>query len=272
MFEVLQFGFMNRAIVAGLIVGIICPAIGIFIVLKRLSIVGDSLAHISLAGVAAGLISGIYPVITASVFAVLGALAIERLRAAYRNYSELAIGIMLSGGMAVGVILISLGNGFTVDVFSYLFGSIIATSVRDLWVMLVVGIIIVAVVGLLFKELFSIAFDEEAARLSGIPVVIVNASFAVITALTIVTAMRTVGILLVSSLIILPVAASLKVAKSFRQAFWLSIVFAESSTLIGILGSYYLDVAPGGAIILVAILILCMVLVTKRLQFGKGLS
>lgn len=264
MLEVFQFGFMNRALLAGAVVGIICPVIGLFLVLRRLSLIGDTLAHVSLAGVATGLLMKVYPVLTALLFALAAGIGIEKLREQYRRYGELAVAITLSFSVALAVVLISLGKSFNADLFAYLFGSIMTVTSRDVWLIAGLGAGVLAVVGLLFKELFFITFDEELARIGGLPVRGLNVLFTVLTAVTVAVAMRVVGILLISSLMVLPVAASLQVARSFRAALALAVAFSQLAVLAGLLAAYYLDLAPGGTVVLTAVALLLAVLAARR--------
>ena len=270
MFEILQYGFMQRALMAGIIVGILCPLIGIFIVLRRMSLIGDSLSHVALAGVAAGVLSNTYPMGMALVFSIVAALGIEQLRKKYVEYAELAIAIILSAGLGTAVVLIGLAKNVNIDLMGYLFGSITTVLKTDLWLITGLGIIIILSVKLLYKELFYIAFDEEAARLSGIPVKTINLFFILIIATTITLSMRIVGILLVSSLMVIPVATSLQIAKSFKHAMVLSLMFAEASVITGIFISYWLELAPGGTIVLLSVSILLMVVMAKGIS--KSLS
>ncbi|MFV9511578.1 metal ABC transporter permease [Tepidibacillus sp. LV47] len=269
MFEMLQYDFMQRALLAGIMISIISPTIGVFIVLRRLSLIGDTLSHVTLAGVAAGILGGIYPVFSGMIFAVLAALGIEKLRKLYRSYEELAIPIMLSAGIGLAVVFISLANGFNVDLFSYLFGSVMAVSRQDLLTIFAVGMIILILIYLFFKELFYLSFDEEAARLSGIPHRFINTLFIVLVALTISLSMRIVGILLVSSLMTIPVAASLQIANSFKEAYAYAILFSLLSVIFGMTLSYLFDLATGGTIVLTSVVILLLVILGKRLIIGK---
>lgn len=262
--EIFQYSFMQRAIIAGLIVGTICPLIGIFIVLRRMSLIGDSLSHVALSGVAAGILAGIYPMGTALVFSVVAALAIEKLRKSYNQYAELAIAIILSAGIGIAVVLVSLANSINVDLFGYLFGSITTVLIEDVYMIVVLGIFIILFVKLFYKELFYIAFDEEAARIAGIPVKFINLAFTVIIASTITLSMRIVGILLVSSMMVIPVATSLQVANSFRQATVLSVILAEVSVFLGIIASYYFELASGGTIVVISVVILIFTILGKQ--------
>lgn len=266
----LSYEFMQRAVLAGAVIGFICPLIGIFLVLRRMSMIGDSLSHVALSGVAAGMLTGTYPVAVALVFSVGAALAIEKLRDSFKEYAEIATAIVLSGGIGLAVVLISLAKSFNASLYSYLFGSITTVMPTDVAIILGLGILISFLVAVLYKEMFYIAFDDDAARLAGVPVKRVNLVFIVMIAATITLSMRIVGILLVSSLMVLPVAASLQVAKSFKQAMWYSVLFAQVSVFIGMISAYYYELASGGTIVLVAVLLLLCVLFYKRIAKGSN--
>jgi zinc transport system permease protein len=266
--EILQYDFMRRALIAGMIIALICPLIGIFLVLRRLSMIGDTLAHVSMAGVAAGLIMGINGIIGALVFTVAAAFGIEGLRKVYHHYAEIAIAVILSTGIGLAGLLISLGQGDMAQLFGYLFGSIMAVTRTDIFLILGVGLFVLGATVLLYKELFYISFDEEAAMLAGIPVSAINIFFVLLTAMTIAIAMRVVGILMVSSLMILPVATGLQVAKSFKTALFWAVGFAVFAVLTGLFSSYYLDTAPGGTIVLTSVLTLLIVILIKGCKDG----
>lgn len=246
---------MQRAFVAGLMIGTIAPAIGVFLVLRRLSLIADTLAHVALAGVAAGLLLGVNPVIGALAVAVFGAVGIERLRVSGRLFGEAALAIFLSGGLAAAVVMISLADGFNVGLFSYLFGAITAVQPRDLGLILILGLVVLTAVGVLYKELFAITFDEEGARVQGIPVDALNLLVTFLVAVTVVVAMRAVGILLTGALIVIPAATALRLARSFRSTLWLAVGSSLLAVLVGITVSFYLDIAAGGAIVVCSILL-----------------
>ncbi len=264
MLELLSFEFMQRAFAAGLLVAVICPVIGTFIVVRRLSMIGDTLSHASLAGIAAGMLGGFYPLLGALVFSIAAAIGIERLRKKFSQYAELSISIVLSAGIGLAVVLISLADSFNADLMSYLFGSIIAVSMLDIYIILTLSVIILVSVRLFYKEFFYISFDEEGAELAGIPVSALNMYFTVLTAMAIVVSMRVVGMLLVSSLMVVPVACSMLISKSFKNTIVISVAVAVLSVLIGLFTSYYLDLAPGGSIVLTSVLMLLVVSVAKR--------
>ncbi|EEG76693.1 metal ABC transporter permease [Dethiobacter alkaliphilus] len=266
MLEFWSYAFMQRAFHAGFVVAILCPTIGIFLVLRRLSMIGEMFAHVSLAGVALGIFTGTYPLASALGLSLVAAGGLEALRRTYRIFGDLAIAIMISVGISLAVVLISLSQAFNADLFSYLFGSVIAISRADLFLIRVIGVAVLLFVFLMHKELFFIAFDEEAARASGVRVDLVNMLFVAATALTIAVAMRVVGILLVSSLITVPVAAGLQVGKSFRATILYSYLFALTSVLLGLVVAYYADLAPGGSIVLIAVGLFVAAALCRRLM------
>ena len=272
------FDFLQNAFFSGILIGLVCPIIGVFLAVRRLSLIADTLSHVTLAGVATGLflqknfvsLQIINPVYIGTLFSLAGVFFMDRLRQVYRFYQELALPIILSASIGFSVVLISLADGFNADVFGYLFGSLIAISDKDLLVILVVTVMIISIILLLFKELFYISFDDEAANTSGIPVKKLNIVFSVLVALVISISMNIVGILLVSSLITLPVASALQLSNSFKQMFLYSIIIAQLSVISGIVLSYHFDIATGGTIVMVLSTILLIILLIK--QFSKSKS
>lgn len=263
--EILSYSFMQRALIIGIIVSLICSTVGLFLVLRRFSMVGDTLSHVALAGVALGMVTNIYPIYTAMLMSVGASVIIERLRREYEKYAELSLAIILAAGIGIASVLISIGRGKTSGIMSYLFGSISLVTMEDLYVVILLGFIIMGSVVLLYRALFYIAFDEESAKLSGVSVKKINLYFSVLVALTITISMRIVGILLVSSLMTIPVATSLQVSRSFKQSLLYSNLFGLSSVIIGLIASFYLDIAPGGTIVIASLFILLIVIVVKRL-------
>jgi zinc transport system permease protein len=261
---------MIRAVLAGILIAIMCPLIGSFLVVRRLSLVADTLAHVSLAGVAAGMLMGVYPILMAMVFAFAGSLFIEQLRKAYKTFGELSIAIVLSSGLAFAVVLIGLGKGFNLDVFSYLFGSIVAVSREDLWLVFGVAAATLVFVGMFYKRLFAMSFDEEHAQLSGVNIYLLNLSFMMMTAFIVSVSIRIVGVLLVSSLIVIPVAASMQLTKSFRALILTAVGIALTGILGGLTSSFYLDLAPGGTIVLVLLIFLIGAISVKKTVVKVG--
>lgn len=275
--DILQYSFLQNAFLAGIIIGIIAPLLGVFIVVRRLSLIADALSHVTLAGIAASLLlekkfllfSGLNPLYMGMVFSVGGSLFIEKLRSVYKHYQELAIPIILSGGIGLGAIFISLADGFNTDLFGYLFGSVSAVSRGDLYTILFISVFVIAAIIVLYKELFLLSFDEEHAKASGIAVKSIHFVFIIMVALVIASSMRIVGILLVSSLMTLPVAASIRIAKGFKQTIFYSLVFGETSVIGGLVLSYYLDLAPGGTIVMISVLILVITILIKKINSAR---
>ncbi|MDQ0481613.1 metal ABC transporter permease [Guptibacillus hwajinpoensis] len=273
-----QFEFLQNAFLAGVLIGIIAPLLGVFIVVRRQALIADALSHITLAGIAASLLIGKYssfwqginPVYMGMAFSAAGSLFIEQLRKVYKHFEELAIPITLSGGIGLGVVFLSLADGFNSDLFNYLFGSVIAISRPDLVAVAVITVVVLVVVTLLYKELFFLSFDEEHAVVSGIRGKSIQFIFILLVAFVIAVSMQIVGVLLVSALMTLPVAASIRIAKGFKQTIGLSILFGELAVLGGLVLAYYLDIAPGGTIVLLSALILVAVLLFKRLKQRKS--
>jgi zinc transport system permease protein len=269
---ILQYEFLQNAFLTGIIIGIIAPLIGVFVVVRRLSLIADALSHVTLAGIAASLLvekkflpgGTLNPIYMGMFFSVTGSLLIEKLRSVYKHYEELAIPIIMSGGVGLSVLFISLADGFNTDLFSYLFGSVSAVTRLDLWTILLISIFVITIVTMLYKEFFIISFDEEHAKASGLPVKGLHLLFMIMVALVIASSMRIVGVLLVSSLMTLPVAAAIRVANGFKQTIVYSIIFGETSVLGGLIISYYLDLAPGGTIVIISIIILMVTIFVKK--------
>ena len=266
--DILQYDFMRRALIIGIIVSLNCSTIGLFLVLRRFSMVGDTISHVALAGVALGMVTGIYPIYSAIAVSIVASIGIEKLRKAYSEYSELALSIVLAGGIGVASLLISLDQANTNGIMSYLFGSIALVTAKDLKMITIMGTIILVMVIFLYKALFYITFDEESAKYAGIKVNKINIFFSILIALTITISMRIVGILLVSSLMVLPVATSLQVAKSFRGAMIYSNIFGIFAVISGLIVSFYLDLAPGGSIVIISLLVLVGVMGVRKIR-GK---
>ena len=255
--------FFLRALAGGILIGLVAPLMGTFLVLRRLSMIGDTLAHVSIAGVALGLLIGVYPLALGLLFAVLASFAIEKLRKAYRTYAELSIAIIMSGGVALAALLFTLGRGFNMDATSYLFGSIYTLSRTDLLLVLAVTAAVCAVLAVFFKEMFLLMFDEDAASVSGLPVRGFNLMMTLLTALVVGVAIKIVGALLVSALLTIPAACSLAVSKSFRQTVWLSVAFSETAVIVGLAAAGIWNLAPGATVVLLLIVLLIFSLLAR---------
>jgi len=253
MFEIFHYSFMIRAFLAGGVVGIIAPLIGVFLVAKRYSLMADSLAHVSLAGVALGILLGIYPVYTAIAVSLLAALFIERLRSQRHVSGELALAMFLSAGLAVAVVLISLGHGFTIDLLAYLFGSITTVTPQDVVVISILGTTILLLITLFYRQLVSLSFDEEAALVSGVHTSFLNTLLMVLTAVTVSVAMRIVGVLLIGALMVIPVVTATQLRRSFGKTILIAVGCSFISVLIGLFASFYLNLPAGGAIVVTSL-------------------
>lgn len=262
----LDLEFMRNALLAALLVGLAAPLVGIFLVQRRLSLIGDGMGHVALAGVAVGVLLDSQPVLTALAAAVLAAVVVEVVRASGRASADVALAVMFYGGIAAGVVIINRAEGAqTANLTGYLFGAITTTTRQDLVVFAVLSALIVGVVLVLHQRLFAVAGDDEYARASGLPVTALNIVVSVLTAVTVVVAMRVVGLLLISALMILPNAAAQQVARSFRSAMGWAVGFGLVSAVGGVVLSFYADTSSGGTIVLLAIGLFAVVAVAASL-------
>jgi zinc transport system permease protein len=248
----LELEFMRLAFAAGAIVGVLAPAVGFFLVQRELSLIGDGVGHVAFAGVALGYLLGVSPVLTALAAAVVGAVSIEWLRARRRTAGDQALAIVFYTGIAAGVVLVSSAGKLNVNLFQYLFGSILTVTRGDLAVIATLGLAAIAVIVVLLRSLLAVSLDEESARVSGLPVPLLNGVVAVLAALTIALSMRIVGILLIAALMVLPVIAAQRVAWSLSSTMAISIAIGLASVMVGLTASYYADLPPGGTIVLTA--------------------
>ena len=247
-----ELEFMRLAFAAGAVVGVLAPAVGFFLVQRQLSLVGDGIGHVAFAGVALGLLLGISPILTALVVAILGGIAIEWLRARRATAGDQALALVFYTGIAAGVVFVALAGSLNVNLFQYLFGSILTVTRQDVAVIAVLGFAALAAIALLYRALCAVIVDEEGARVAGVPVAGLNVALAVLTALTVALAMQIVGILLIAALMVLPVSAATRLGWSLASTFLLSIAIGLGSVFAGLTASYYGDLPPGGTIVLVA--------------------
>jgi zinc transport system permease protein len=264
MIELLSYGFMQRALIAGVLVGVLCGLLGFFVVLKRLSFIGVGISHSAFGGIAIGVLLGVEPLLAAAVFATLVAGAIGWVSREGRLHEDTAIGILFSSAMALGVALISLSNSYQVDLFGYLFGNILAVSGRDLGMLAAICVVVLGAVGLLFKELLFIAFDEEVARANGLPVTPLYFLLLASLALAVVAAIRVVGIILVEALLVIPAAIGYQLAQGYRGMLAISVASAIAAAIAGLFISYFLNVAAGATIVLVLALFFVSALAIAR--------
>lgn len=261
--DLLTAEFFQRALVGGALIAVTAPLLGLFLVLRRLAMIGDTLSHVSIAGVALGFLLGVYPVAVGLLFAVAASFGIEKLRRTYRTYAELSIAIIMSGGIALASIFFTLGMGFNLNVNAYLFGSIYTLDGTDLIVIAAITVVVLAVVLLHRKELFLLSFDEDAAAVTGLPVRYFNIMISVLTALVISAAIKIVGALLVSALLTVPAACSLALSRSFRQAIAIVVVVGEAAVLAGLWIAGIWNLAPGGTVVLLLIVLLILSLTAR---------
>jgi len=261
--ELLQYDFMRRALVAALLVGLAAPVVGIFLVQRRLALIGDGMGHVALAGVAVGVLTGYAPVWTALVAAVLAAIAIELIRARGRTSGDIALAVLFYGGIATGVVLISQSSTATpANLSAYLFGAITTTSGGDVVTFAVLAGAVLLVTLTLAPRLFAVANDPEYAQAVGLPVLGLNLVLAVLTAVTVVVSMRVVGLLLISALMILPNAIAQLVCHSFRSSLVVAVVTGVLVSLAGVSTSFYAGTPSGGTIVVFAVLVFVVVAVT----------
>lgn len=258
--DIFAYDFMRRAFIAGILLAVIIPCIGVVVVLKRLSMIGDALAHTSLAGVAAGLLMGFNPVAGAVAASMAAAFGIEAIRKEIPKYAELSVAITMSAGVGLAGVLSGFVSG-SGSFNGFLFGSIVSIDNFELALVVATSLSVMLAFAALYKELFCVAFDERSARLSGVRVGIVNTVFTLLTAITVSVAARTVGALIVSSLMVIPVTCAMQIAKSYRKTVILSILFAVAFTVAGLALSFYLGLRPGAAIVLAGCVTLVFLLV-----------
>ena len=270
----LNFDFIRYSLISGLLIGFIAPLIGAFIVVRRLSLIADALSHVTLGGISFGMFlltiipvfSVINPMWFGILFAVIGALLIEKLRTSFSNYQEIAIPIIMSAGIALSAIFISLADGFNQEIVGLLFGSISAVNISDLTTIIIITIIVLIFIVLFYKELFILSFDEEYSKVIGIPKWI-QFLFIVIVAMVISASMRVVGILLVSALITLPIAISMRITKGFKQLIALSVILGELSVILGLIIAFYMNISPGGVIVVLLVLMLILTMIIRCLLY-----
>ncbi len=264
MLELFHYSFIVRGLEAGLIIAIIAPFIGMFLVLRRYSLIADTLSHVSLAGVAVGLLLNINPIITALITSVGSSIFIDKMRMSKKVYGESALALFLSGSLAVAIVLISIAHGFNVDLFNYLFGSIVTVKQTDVYIIGLLGALIISLLIGLYKEFVYITFDEESAQVSGLPTRILNSLLIILAALTVSLSIPIVGVLLISALVVIPVLAALQLKKSFQKTIFYAELISIFSVISGIFISYYLNLATGGTVVLITILLFIITYVFKK--------
>lgn len=254
--EALSYGFMQKALIAGIAVGLICSFMGTFLVLRRYSLFGDGIAHVAFGGISVGLFLGVFPLWTAFIVSIFGGLGLQKLRQSTKISGDAAVAVVLVSGLSVGVILVSSSGGFSVDLFSFLFGSILLISNEDTILILAISAGIIGTLIVMQKQFLHITFNEEQAKIAGLPVTLLNYVFVILAAITVVTSMRLVGILLISALIVIPNITAMMLGKGFKKTVGIAMSISVISVVSGILLSYYYNVAPSGTIVMIAVAIL----------------
>jgi zinc transport system permease protein len=275
--ELLQYGFMHRAILVGLCIGVMAPLIGTFLVHRQLALIGDALAHTGFAGVAVGLFLnavldlGVSPYLTAVVVAMIAALFIELISEATDAYNDVSMAIVLSTGFALGTTLISINaGGLAVGVNQFLFGNLSTVSADSAAILLVLFAVVIGVVGLTRNQLLYVTFDETAAAVSGLSVSWYNRIMVIMTAMVVVGAMQIMGVILVAAMLVVPVAGATQVSRSFNESLLVSVVLAELAVILGMGVSYYGEATAGGVIVLVAVAIYVIAVILGKLQTAMG--
>ncbi len=261
--EALSYGFMQKALIAGIAVGLICSFMGTFLVLRRYSLFGDGIAHVAFGGISVGLFLGVFPLWTAFIVSIFGGLGLQKLRQSTKISGDSAVAVVLVSGLAVGVILVSASGGFSVDLFSFLFGSILLISNEDTIMILGISAGIIAILTIMQKQFLHLTFNEEQAKLVGLRTTLLNYAFVVLASITVVTSMRLVGVLLISALIVIPNISAMMFGKGFKKTVIISMSISVISVVSGILVSYFLNVAPSGTIVVIAVGILVGTLILK---------
>jgi len=265
----LESEFMRLAFAAGAVIGLLAPAVGFFLVQRRMSLIGDGIGHVAFAGVAAGLLLDVSPLWTALVAAVLGGIAIEWLRAGRHAAGDQALALVFYTGIAGGVVLVSLAGSLDVNLFQYLFGSILTVTRSDVVVVATLGAGGLLTLAVFYRALAAVVLDEEGARVAGVPVAALNVAVAALAAITVALSMRVVGVLLIAALMVLPVSAAIPLAWSMRSAFLLSMAAGLASVLSGLTLAYHADLPPGATTVLVAAAFVLVAASSRRLAFAR---
>jgi zinc transport system permease protein len=269
-FDLIQYGFMQRALICAIAISVICAIVGLFLVLKRHSLFGDALAHVAFGGISLGLFIGVYPLWTAYIVAILSAVGVNKLRESTKIPPDSSIAVLLTSGLAIGVILISISGGYTLDLFSLLFGNILLVGNDDLIMILITAAIVIPVIYMLYKKLVLIIFDENQAKVSGLNVTWINTLFIILASITIIASIRLVGVLLISSLIVIPNITAIMLGKGFKKTLFISCAMSVFSSVFGIVISYYLNLAPSGTIVLILVSIFLITVIAKNMKIRSN--
>ena len=266
----LSHGFIQRALVAGSFIAILCSTLGVFLVLRRLSLIGDGLAHVTFGSVAVGLLLRVYPIYVAAPLVMLSSLGIMKLTEKARVYGDAAIAIVSSLGISAGIILASVAGGFNIDLFSYLFGNILAIGRAEVISSIVLSVILIVTIAAFYHDMLSVTLDEESAKAAGIKVKAMNMILVLTTALTVVLAMRVVGIMLISALLVLPAVTALQIGKGFRMTMVIAGAIGVVSVVLGIFISFLADIPTGATIVLLNFAMFLAAFIWKNVTFSNA--
>lgn len=264
--QILQYSFIQKAFIAGSFIAIACSSLGLFLVLRKMSLIGDGLSHVSFGAIALGLFFGFYPFFIAIPLVVLASILILKISEKAKVYGDAAIGIVSAVGISSGVILTSLSKGYNVDLFSYLFGNILAISTSETILSVILSFIVIIVIALNYWNLFSATFDEEYAKTTGIKTNSINVWLTILTAITVVFTVKVVGIMLVSALLILPAVTALQISKKFKTALFSAGLISIASVFLGIIISYVFDIPPGATIVMLNAVFFALGLIYKKIS------
>ncbi len=264
--DFLQYGFIQKALLAGSFTALTCSALGLFLVLRKMSLIGDGLAHVSFGAIALGLFFSFYPFYIAIPIVMLSSLLILKISEKAKIYGDAAIGIISAVGIAGGVIFSSISKGFNVDLFSYLFGNILAISNVEVSLSVILSLLVLLVVYFFYWDLFSITFDEEYAKTTGIKTNFINAVLVLLTAITVILSVKIVGVMLVSALLVLPAVSALQLARSFKMSIIIGALISFISVLLGIIFSFFSDLPTGATIVLVNFLFFALAVLYKKIN------
>ena len=266
----LSHGFIQRALMAGSFIAILCSTLGTFLVLRRLSLIGDGLAHVAFGSVAVGLLFRVYPIYVAAPLVMFSSLGIMKLTEKARVYGDAAIAIVSSLGISGGILIASKAGGFNVDLFSYLFGNILAVSRAEVITSVVLSVVMIVAILLFYQDMLSTTLDEESARAAGVKVKAINTVLVLLTSLTVVLAMRVVGIMLISALLVLPTVTALQMARGFKITMIIAAVVGEASVILGIFASFALDLPTGATIVIVNFVIFLAAFSLKTINISAS--
>jgi zinc transport system permease protein len=263
--DMFHHGFVQRALIAGCFIAILCSTLGVFLVLRRLSLIGDGLAHVTFGSVALGLLLGVFPLYAAIPVTLISSLGILKLMEKARLYGDAAIAIVSSLGVSVGILLASKAGGFNIDLFSYLFGNILSISAGEVWLSVILSALLIGIIFAFYHEMLSVTFDEETAHTSGVNTTMINRILVLMTALTVVLAMRVVGIMLITALLVLPAVTALQMSRGFRGTMVISCVAGVLSVVLGVLLSFMADLPTGATIVLINFLFFLIAFITRTM-------